>query len=205
VLPAPAAGAEAAGPQAARLAATLRFPAQRRQLTQEADLSASFREHGLLPESRSFSRTVYRLAPEEQFISASFQARSAANASPVTLAYAPDTRAVTARFTLRSGPIVDRWSGWVSGTVVIQLVREDPAREIALPEASLGVPGRVSIALPERVEGADLRILLKRPESGSTIELAPGAAGMLDAVRMAARIEGDSLVIEAAPQSSVPR
>lgn len=197
VLPAPAAAAEP-GPANARLAATLRIPAATVALTRDADLSASFREHGLLPESRSFVRTVDRLAPEESFVSATFHARSAANASPVTIAYVPDQRAVTARFTLRSGPFVDRWSGWVSGTVTISLTRQEPAREVALPEMSLAVPGTATFPIPEGASASDAEIVLRRPETGSAVTVKPGETALLDQVRVTARLSEGGLVVEAA-------
>jgi hypothetical protein len=197
ILPAPAAAPEP-GPAHARLEATLRIPAATVGVTRDADLSASFREHGLLPESRSFVRTVDRLAPEESFVSATFHARSAANASPVTIAYAPDQRAVTARFTLRSGPIFDRWSGWVSGTVSISLMRQQPAREVALPEMSLAVPGTATLPLPEGVSADGAEIVLRRPETGSAVTVKPGETAVLDQVRMTARLSEGGLVVEAA-------
>lgn len=196
VLPAPAAVPEA-GPALARLEATLRIPAATVAVTRDADLSASFREHGLLPESRSFVRTVLHLAPEESFVSATFNARSAANASPVTIAYVPDQRAVTARFTLRSGPFVDRWSGWVSGTVSLSLTRQEPAREIALPEASLATPGATTLPLPEGVSTDRAEIVLRRPETGSTVTLRPGETGLLDHVRVTPRLGPGGLSVEA--------
>ncbi|WP_291296195.1 hypothetical protein [Elioraea sp.] len=197
VVPAPEAAPDA-GPANARLEATLRIPAATVAVTRNADLSASFREHGLLPESRSFLRTVHQLAPEESFVSATFHARSAANASPVTIAYVPEQRAVTARFTLRSGPFVDRWSGWVSGTVSIELTRQEPAREIALPEASLAVPGTAVLPLPEGVSAEHAEIVLRRPETGTAVTLKPGEKALLDSVRVTARLVDGGLAIEAA-------
>lgn len=76
----PAEPAQATAPRSERLIATLRLPAMETEQIQTADLSASFAEHGLLPQSRAFERVVHRLAPGEVFVSASFQARSAANA-----------------------------------------------------------------------------------------------------------------------------
>jgi len=179
-----------------RIIATLHLPERRVERTEEADLSASFNEHGLLPQSRGFLRTVYRLEPNEEFVSAAFRARSAAQASNVRIAYDPRQRAVTAGFTLRSGPLYDRWRGWVSGTVAIQLQQQEAARDIALPAASLAVPGEAHIALPAGValDGAIFR--LQRPETGAMVELHAGGQAYLDGTPIAARVDGETLVIE---------
>lgn len=194
----PAAPVEVPAPAApvTRLAATLHLPERRVERTEEADLSASFSEHGVLPQSRGFLRTVYRLQPNEEFVSAAFRARSAAQASNVRISYDPRSRAVTAGFTLRSGPLYDRWRGWVSGTVVIQLRQQEPARDIALPAASLAVPGQARIALPEDValDGASFR--LQRPETGAMVELQPGGLAVLDDTPVSARVDGTTLVLE---------
>jgi hypothetical protein len=182
-----------------KLRATLRLPARRQERTETRDLSASFSEHGLLPQSRSFVRTVYRLEPGETFVSASFQARSAANASAVVLAFVPASGSVTASFTLRSGPLVDRWRGWVSGTVAVRLNREEPAREVELPEASLEVPGSAVLTLPEGVQAEAARVLLAVP-GGETVVLEPGLPARLGGAVITARLEPRGLVLDASPE-----
>lgn len=186
-----------AGPRRERLQVTLRLPSMETEQAREVDLSASFGEHGLVPQSRNFERTVYRLAPGEEFVSAAFRVRSAANASAVRVAYVPQTRAVTASFTLRSGSIIDQWRGWVSGTVAITVRRQEQAREVELPEADLAVPGRADVPLPEGVDAARARILLRRPETAAAIEVEPGGAAQLDRARISTRISNGTLVIEA--------
>ncbi|MEO3475838.1 hypothetical protein AAFN86_28565 [Roseomonas sp. CAU 1739] len=192
-----AAPAPPAATQGWRLSVALLLPAMETGQTREADLSASFGEHGLMPQSRAFERTVYRLAPEEEFVQANFHARSAANASAVRLAYVPQTRAVTAGFTLRSGSLIDRWRGWISGTVSIRVRRRDAAREIRLPDADLSVPGQARLALPEGVDAATARIVVQRPETATRIELRPGGAASLDGDRIIARMEDGALILEA--------
>lgn len=195
--PAPSVDVDAT-PPVTRILATLRLPASSIEQMREADLSASFSEHGLLPQSRGFVRTVYRLEPNEEFVSASFRARSAANSSDVRVAYQPQSRSVTASFTLRSGPVIDRWRGWVSGVVAVRVRRTEAPREIALPEASLPVPGKVGLALPEGAETADAHILLRRPETTSVADLTAGQSTVLDGARITARFEEATLVLEAA-------
>jgi hypothetical protein len=186
-------------PQSLRLQPMLRLPARLQERTETADLAASFSEHGLLPQSRSFVRTVYRLQPEESFVSASFQARSAANASAVVVAYVPQSRSVTASFTLRSGSLVDRWRGWVSGTVAVRLSREEPARDVALPEAALAVPGSATVPLPEGVTAEAARLLLAVP-GGAAVQLEPGQPAPLGGALVTARFEALHLVLDASPE-----
>lgn len=191
---------EAAGATpATRLIATLSLPARRVEIERTAELSANFAEHGLWPESRDFTRTAYKLAAGEEFVSATFRANGAANASPVKLEYVPATRAVIARFTLRSGPMIDRWRGWISGTVAVRVRREDKAHELALPEATLPVPGRVTLALPEGEAFGDARITLKRPETSGTAEIKLGGSARLDNAVISARLADGALLLEAAP------
>lgn len=200
VAPAPVAAAATAGPRRERLLATLRLPPTETEHVQESDLSASFGEHGLVPQSRSFERTVYRLAPGEEFVGAAFRVRSAANASAVRVAYAPQARAVTASFTLRSGSVIDRWRGWVSGTMAITVRRQELARDVELPEADLAVPGRAEVALPEGLDATSSRIVLRRPETATVIEVAPGGTAQLDRARVSAWIGDRTLVLQAEPE-----
>lgn len=178
---------------------SLLLPARSAELVRNAELSASFSDHGLLPQSRTFLRTVYELAPGEEFASASFQARSASNASAVLLAYVPDKRSVTARFTLRSGPLIDRWRGWLSGNVVVRVRRMEEAREISLPATTLDVPGRAGIALPQELDTEGARVRLADSGSDAKVELAPGTPGRFAGAALTARFSDGLLVLEAAP------
>lgn len=200
VAPPPADPPQGEAPRQERLIITLRLPAMEAEQTHTADLSASFAEHGLMPQSRDFERVVHRLAPGETFVSSSFRVRSATNASTVRLSYVPQTRAVTARFTLRSGSLIDRWSGWVSGTVAIQVRQQAPARDVELPEVNFAVPGRVELPIPEGMDATRARILLRRPETSHVIETIPGSAARLDRASITPRIEGGMVVLEAAAE-----
>jgi hypothetical protein len=150
------------------------LPARQQERTETADLSASFSEHGLLPQSRSFLRTVYRLEPGESFVSASF--------------------------TLRSGPLVDRWRGWVSGSLAPRLAREEPARDIDLPEAALEVPGSAVLKLPEGVNVAAARLLLRSAAGGMPVLPEPGLPARLGGAVITARLEPRGLVLDASPE-----
>ncbi len=179
------------------IAMALRLPAMTTEETRDADLTASFGEHGLLPQSRGFEQVVYRLASGETFVGAVFRARSAANASAVRLAYVPESGAVTARFTLRSGSLVDRWRGWVSGTAVVTVRLQQPARDIALPGTDLVVPGRTEVPLPEGLDLAHARVLLRQPRMAAPVEIQPGEAAALDGTRVVATVVDRMLVLEA--------
>lgn len=195
VPPPPPAAAEAGTPRRERIAVQLRLPAMEAEETREANLSASFGEHGLLPQSRNFERTVYRLAAGETYLGASFRARSAANASAVRLAYDPDARAVKASFTLRSGPVIDRWRGWVTGTVAVQVRIAQPAREIDLPAADLVIPGLTELPLPAGLDASRATLVLRG--TGAPAELPPGGTARLEGAQVTAQIEGETLRLEA--------
>jgi len=200
VVPADGSGQSAAR-HAVRVATSLQLPARTEEQTRSADLSARFSEHGLLPQRRSFTRTVYRLEPDEEFASAGFQARSASNASAVQLAYVPQSRSVTASFTLRSGPLIDRYQGWVSGTVAVRVRRQEAAREVPLPEAELRVPGRIEIPLPDGLDTSDARILLRRAATEEVaVSLAAGTPARFVGARVTARFTAEALVLEAAAE-----
>ena len=127
-------------PAATRLQAMLLLPARAMEATERVAINQSFDEHGLTAATRDYSRTAYRLKAGETFASASFEATSAANASAVRTAYQASQRAVTVAFSLRSGPLYDRWRGWISGSVAVRLLRDSPARELPLPDAAAGHP-----------------------------------------------------------------
>jgi hypothetical protein len=199
VVPAPQPAAEpaSAGRRAVPLALALRLPAMEAEETRTADLSATFGEHGLTPQSRSFQRTVYRLAEGESFVSASFRARSAANASAVQVAYVPQSRSVTASFTLRSGTIFDRWRGWITGTVAVVVRLQQPARDIDLPTAELAIPGRTEVPLPEGLDVTGARLLLRGPHAAAPAEVNLAAATRIDGAKVTATIRDRTLVLEA--------
>jgi hypothetical protein len=185
-------------PAATRLQAMLLLPARATAATERVAINQSFDEHGLTAATRDYSRTAYRLKAGETYASATFEATSAANASAVRTAYQPAQRAVTVAFSLRSGPLYDRWRGWISGSVAVRLRRESPARELPLPDAALAIPGQAVIPLPPEALEAGERFMLRlaRPD-GAAVEVAPGGTVMLDGARIALRLEGKGLVLEA--------
>ena len=113
-------------------------------------------------------------------------------------AYQPAQRAVTVAFSLRSGPLYDRWRGWISGSVVVRLGRDAPSRELPLPDAALPIPGQATIPLPPEALEAGERFTLRlaRPD-GAAVEVAPGGTALLDGARIALRLQGKGLVLEA--------
>lgn len=84
--------------------------------------------------------------------------------------------------------------------MVIRIRRREAAREVALPDADLPVPGRAELALPEGLDASAGRILLQRPDTTSIIELAPGGTAELEGARIAARLLDGRLVLEAEPK-----
>jgi hypothetical protein len=197
VLPAPV--PEADEPRIEQFTVTLRQPAVAVEQVREENLSASFGEHGLLPQSRAFETVVYRLAEGETYVSSSFRARSASNASAVRLSYNARLRAVVASYTLKSGPLIDRYRGWVTGTVEVTVKRELPAREVVLPVANLALPGSVELPLPEDIEPARATIELRKTGAADSFMVAPGATTRVDGVAVTVRLLEGRLVIEAQP------
>ncbi len=187
-------------PVATRLRATLELPGHQAQQARLVPVSESLNEHGLLPTSRDFSWVVYRLASGETYVGSKFQANSASNASNTRVSYAAKTRSVTMSFTLRSGPFVDRWRGWISGNVVVQVKRQDAVQNIELPDIDLHVPGQSKVALPDnvaadRLPGAKLRLV--RSGSGTSIETPIGSAVTLDDAVISTQVVDGNLVIDA--------
>jgi len=180
-----------------RVAISLRLREAEVEELRSTDLSASFGEHGLLPQSRTFQRTVLRLAPNEEFVSAAFRVRSASQASAVTLSYEPQSRSVTARYTLRAGSLVDRWRGWVTGTVEVKVRRRRMARDIPLPDTDLAVPGRTVLDLPQDTDIAGAQVLIHRVGSATVAEAVPGDAMTLDGIRILPTLTEDRLILDA--------
>jgi hypothetical protein len=107
-------------------------------------------------------------------------------------------------FTLRSGPFIDRWRGWISGNVVIKLRRQEPAKSVDLPDVDSRIDSQVALPLPatlspEQLEGAKLQ--LTRSETGKTVELEPGDTATLDDVDVAARIDTSTVIVTARTRS----
>jgi hypothetical protein len=109
----------------------------------------------------------------------------------------PQSRSVVARFTLRSGSLIDRWRGWVSGTVIVRIREQSPASEVDLPEVVLPVPGRVEVPLPTEADPAWAHIMLRRPATGSMAEILPYGSVSLDRARISARLSEGRLLLEA--------
>jgi hypothetical protein len=186
-----------------RLRATLLIPERTQQQERRLPVSESLSEHGLLPTSRDFSRTVYRLTPDETYVSSNFLATSAAYASGTRVTYQSASRSVVISFTLRSGPFVDRWRGWLSGTVVVRVRSASKGRDVELPDIALRLPGRSEVALPEDVAAdnfTEATLRLVRSETKTTIDTKLGVPALLDDVEITSRIEDGKLIVDAKPK-----
>ena len=207
VQPAPAPSAQAAeAPLATRLKTTLLLPGRDVTQSHSIPISESLSEHGLLPTSRDYSAVVYHLAAGEAYISSKFNANSASQASNTRVAYQPKSRNVTMSFTLRSGPLIDQWRGWISGSVVVRVKREDPARSVDLPDIDLQLPGESTLPLPEsitsdRLNGAKLRLV--RSETNTLVDAALGQTVALDDALITPTLANNAIVIEAQRRSVV--
>ena len=195
VLPPPV--PEADEPRVEQFTVTLRQPATSSEQMREENLSASFGEHGLLPQSRAFDTVVYRLAEGEEYVSSNFRARSASNASAVRLSYNARERAVVASYTLKSGPLIDRYRGWVTGTVEVTVRRQLPAREVVLPVANLPLPGHVELPLPDDIDPARSVIELRKPGADETFVINPGVPARVGPITVTIRLHDDRLILDA--------
>jgi hypothetical protein len=82
--------------------------------------------------------------------------------------------------------------------VAVRLLRDSPARELPLPDAALAIPGAATIPLPPEALEAGERFTLRLARAdGAVAEVAPGGTAMLDGARIALRLEGKGLVLEA--------
>lgn len=181
------------------LDAVLALPAQTTNIERKIPIQQSQTEHGLLPTSRDYSLAVYRLADGEVYVSSNFLATSAENASAMKVAYVARTRAVVMSFSLKSGPFVDRWRGWLSGTVLIKLRQDIAGRVIKLDTPKLAVPGRVEIALPEDVGDAKGGTLKLTRGDQAAIDIPLGGEAAVGSALIKAEIQSDKLVLTARP------
>jgi hypothetical protein len=197
ILPAPS--AEPDEPHTEQFTVTLRQPPSVIEQVREENLSASFGEHGLLPQSRNFDTVVYRLAEGETYVSSAFRLRSASNASAVRLSYNARQRAVVASYTLKSGPLIDRYRGWITGTVEVKVKREIPAREVTLPVANLALPGSVELPLPDDIAPERSVIELRKTGAEQAFVVQPGIPSHLPGAAVTIRLHDGKLILDAQP------
>lgn len=185
-------------PAAQRVQATVVTTQHTAEFERRATISQTLSEHGVLPTDRSYSRVVYRLAPGERFIDARFEPRSAAHASAVHVGLDPGGTTVRARFSLRSGPFIDRYRAWLNGDVVVRVEVSQPGQAVELPEADLPVPGKVVVPLPEGLAGAAVtQVRLRRPDTGAQSEAPLGGTVSLGGASISVRMAEDGLELEA--------
>lgn len=182
-------------PAAQRIQATVVTMPHTAALERRQTISQTLSERGLLPTDRSYARVVYRLAPGERFLDARFEPRNAAHASAVRVGLDADGMTVRARFALRSGPIIDRYNGWLNGDAVVRVEVSQPGDAIELPEAVLPVPGSVLLRLPVGVAVTQVR--LRRPDTGAQAEAPLGGTMLLGHARIEVRMSEDGLQLVA--------
>lgn len=83
------------------------------------------------PHSRTYTET-FAAAPGFRITDTRFQEASASRAGDIRAVVASDHGSVTFSFQLTSGPAVDRYRGWLHGTLVLTEERAEPASEVAL-------------------------------------------------------------------------
>nr|WP_294548955.1 serine/threonine-protein kinase [uncultured Rhodopila sp.] len=187
-----------AGP--VRLRATLLMPARPVTLERRVMVQELLTDHGLLPTTHAYMRTVYRLGTGESFGGASFQASNSNYASGVAMAYQPVPRAVTLSFSLRSGSFINPWPGSLSGVALVRVRRDEPKQEIELPDIALSLPGQASLKLAEPLtHRPQLAVRMRDPASGEVVEVPVGSTGVLDGHVLSIRFDGMTLMVTAQP------
>ena len=200
----PDTGSEAAVPPLTagpvRLRATLLTAARSVTLERRVMVQELLTDHGLLPTTHAYMRTVYRLGTGESFGGVSFQASNSNHASGVAMAYQPVPRAVTLSFSLRSGSFINPWPGSLSGVALVRLRRDEPKQEIELPDIALSLPGQASVKLAEPLaHRPQLAVRMRDPASGEVVEVPVGSTGVLYGHVLSLRFEGMTLMVTAKP------
>ena len=67
-----------------------------------------------------------------------------------------------------------------------------------MPEATLDVPGRASLPLPDDLRVEDARLRLRQPDNDDAVDLPLGGKARVGPVTVTARIEEGALLLEAA-------
>jgi serine/threonine protein kinase len=187
-----------AGPVSLR--ATLLMPARSATLERRVPVQELLTDHGLLPTTHAYMRTVYRLGTGESFGGASFQASNSNYASGVAMTYQPIPRAVTLLFSLRSGSFINPWHGSLSGVALVRVRRDEPKQEIELPDIALLLPGQASVKLAEPLaHRPQLAVRMRDPASGEVVEVPVGSTGVLHGYVLSIRFEGMTLMVTAQP------
>jgi S1-C subfamily serine protease len=78
---------------------------------------------GLQAESRDYQQTFQAL-PGHKIVDYNFVAKSSNNASVEGIQLSPDGKTLSMVFSLRSGPIFDRWRGWLDGDLLTRQEKE---------------------------------------------------------------------------------
>lgn len=117
--------APAASPISAASPATL--PALPESLSIDQTVSQTMNEHRAAVSSRLFQRTF---KPERGYLleQCQIELSSANRETGVQCDVAADRKTATLRFNLTSGPVYDRWRGWLMATVSLSQKREDLLR-----------------------------------------------------------------------------
>jgi len=78
---------------------------------------------GFSPTSAAYTKT-FQARPGYKITDFKYVSRSANYATVNSVEVAEDQRSVTIKYSLKSGPVFDRWRGWIDGTIVTRQERE---------------------------------------------------------------------------------
>ena len=122
------------------------------------------------PDSKLYSE---RFEAKEGFLftSANWQESSATNESGVVLNIVEGGRAIEFEYILTSGPIFDRYRGWITGTIIAQQQRMTSSAEIAAGTFDTGSrAGDYLLNIPKDLDISSIgQIILENPETGSVV------------------------------------
>ena len=77
-------------------------------------------ELGLQPTKRTYGPFTYAATAGYRIVGCTFAPISVNHASELSCSVAPDGKSAVFRYSLESGPIFDRWRGWLNGALVLR-------------------------------------------------------------------------------------
>lgn len=81
-------------------------------------------DHGTGTTSRTYEKS-HSVAPRMQIVDCAFEAVSDNHADAIECRIAPDGRTASLTYELTSGPLFDRWRGWLKGDLVLKTVKSE--------------------------------------------------------------------------------
>jgi hypothetical protein len=81
----------------------------------------------------------------------------------------------------------------------VRVRRQEPARDVALPDAELAVPGQAAAALPEGLDPRDAQVMLRYADAGGAAQVGMGETAALRGARITTSLGEGQLLLWAEP------